>query len=61
MSKTQLQKLRDAAALAYEAGLEVTLKTTDPDKLGQITDYFVEGACPLISQLDVLIGQAKDP
>jgi hypothetical protein len=60
MSKVQLQKLRDAAYLAYEAAQEVTELATDPKELGAVIDYYLNG-CPMISAIDILIGKASEP
>ncbi len=63
MSKTQLQKLRDAGAAAYEAALEVTEKTTDPDpaSLDKILDFYIDNSGIMLANLDVLIGKADEP
>jgi hypothetical protein len=61
MSKTQLQKLRDAAMLAYQAAEMVDIKATDKaaDLLEKTVDYFMDGAT--IADIDALIASADEP
>lgn len=67
LSKSQLQKLRDSAALTYEAAIQVTEHAAgegfdaDPPETMKLLDYFSDGAGPFISNLDILIGKADQP
>jgi hypothetical protein len=64
LSKSQLQKLRDAAALANLAAIEVDQHAAgegfdaDPTEADAILDFFTDAMVPKISELDALIGKA---